>query len=590
MNKVGDIVDSNSIDYSVFGLGFEEGNKGCFKRYLLEQLKKQLPGMHISNTIPDQSDVMIINLDAQSVRVLEKKIPADDSYVIMIVHDLTRSTLPYLKLADHVVYINEVQKFVCEGFLELNYPSSVLPYPFGEELSLKEERGNCFVYMEGDGFLLAGSYYENRMNQALQWHYDEKIKHYCFVFEVNSSAKGRFQEFKAKMSAMDARFRIYDAKEMAIEEIYALISQSFCGQLFKNEITLEQYLDALENSQSAILHDVLSESPILSAMRAMNIESGPSLEKTFYNYNFKKKGSWRDWYNLMDQLLKEVGQVSMAKAKAISAIEVDALPDLNIIYGKPLVNDYVFSICFRNQKEKIIRCLDSIKNQAGNHDFGIAIVSDKSSDGSIKKILDYVQNCGIDVCLVDNQERKYASRNFYNVVHSLVLNDESIIMEVDGDDFLAGNDVLTILDSYYKKGALKTNGSYKMYPEDQIFASVKGIDFNHQNYDVSNPWSLRCTSWLHLRTAKRFLLRQVELKYFLERQSKKWLMDRHDSAVQPRVIELAGEKALFVKEILYNYDVSGDNHDHSGDSIDKLIIEDYKKTDKLYYPLSLSYM
>ena len=587
---MGDVVPLNSTDYTIFGLGFEEGNKSCFKRYLLEQFKKKLPGIEISNTVPDQSCIAIINLDKQSLPILEKTIPTDDSYVVLILHDLTRSTIPYLKIADHVVYINEVQKFVCEGVLDLNYPSSVLPYPFGEELP-KGRSENCFVYMEGDGFLLDDSYYENRIQQALQWHHDENIKRYCFVFEVNSSAKQRFQEFKVKMSATDSRFRMYDSKEMTVEEIYALLNESFCGQLFKNEITLEQYLDALENSQSAILHDVLSASPILAVMRAVNIETSPSIEKTFYNYNFKKTGAWSDWHNLINHLLKEdVHEVRLAKTKAISTIEVDSLSDLNILYGKPLVNDYVFSICFRNQEEKIIRCLDSIKNQAGNKDFGIVMVSDKSSDNSVKKILDYIQDCGIDICLVDNQERKYASRNFYNVIHSLVSNDESVIMEVDGDDFLSGNDVLTTLDSYYSKGAWKTNGSYKMYPEGQLFANDKGVEFNHQNYDVSNPWSLRCTSWLHLRTAKRFLLQQVELKYFLERKSKKWLTDRHDSAIQPRVIELAGEKAVFVKEILYCYDVSGENHDHSGDSIDKLIFEDYKKTDKLYYPSSLSYM
>ena len=83
------------------------------------------------------------------------------------------------------------------------------------------------------------------------------------------------------------------------------------------------------------------------------------------------------------------------------------------------------------------------------------------------------------------------------------------------------------------------------------------------------------------------MVKSIEIDYFLERKSKEWLTDRHDSIIHSKLIELAGDKTAFIEDILYSYDVSGDNHDHEGDDNGKEILRTYKKIDKMYYPLTL---
>jgi len=580
----------NSIDTSalkIYGIGFDETNKACFNKNLLEQLLVDLPGMEIINTIPNDADVLIINLNKKfTYSIFQSNTPPENCFVILIAHEITRTTLSILKFADHIIYTNDLQQYVCEESLELEYNSSVLPYAFGETIASKSKNSNCIVYFEGDDFLLNESHYESRLKQTLEWYPTEEIETYYVLVEVAPSEGQRFEQFKINAEGWEPRFKIYNSREFTPEQIYDLIGNSMCGQLFKNEITLEQYITNLENKEPWILNETLSESPILSAFRSANIQVVPSLEKTFYNFNLKNTSTWNDWRNEIRKILNESYAKSTANKKQTKAgIVIDTIEDLNIVLGKPLTNDYILSVCFRNQEAKIIRCIQSLINQAGDYDFGISIISDCSTDKSIDLILDFLKDIKIDVCVVSNTDRKYAARNLYNVAHSIVTNDESVIIEVDGDDFLAGNHVISTMDTYYKNGALKTNGSFKFYPEDQSGAPVAQTDYS-TNFDTSRPWSYEyCASWVPLRTVKRHLICQLEVDYFLEKKTKQWLREGDDSATQPRMIELAKDKFVFVKDILYCYDRSGMDHEVMMDNSGEEIFKSYKKMDKFHHLL-----
>ncbi len=573
----------------IYGIGFDPINKSCYKKYLLEKLKEEI-NLKIVNDIPESAEVAIINIDRQTISaILEKSIPNDNCFTILIVHEVSRSIIPFLKLANHVIFINEIQEFICNEYLNISHPSTVLPYFYKKTEKEETRKNDFFIYFEGENLRSEVSYYLELIEFLMHEKKDLDIEHFHLFYEVDSAQIEKFSEFQQQLAAKDSRIKTYNSKNLDIDELFLIMTQCNYGQLFKNETTLIQYLNLVEEGSPSVMHETLAESPILNLMQHSGMRIVTGATKSFYNFNYLKRSDLKDWTSGIQTLINEnYNSYLSEKSRVEKNVTIDQLQDLNIVWGKPLTNNFVFSICFRNQENKIIRCLESIVNQKENN-FGIVLISDCSGDRSVQTILDYIQNLKIDICLVDNEDRKYASRNFYNVIHSLVQNDESVIIEVDGDDFLAGDHVLSTLNNYYKAGAIKTNGSYEMYPADQTFTTKAQIEFNHQNYDTSRPWSIYCTSWLHLRTAKRHLLKKIELKYFLERKSKKWLMDRHDSAIQPRIIELAGNKAVFVKEILYYYDVSGENHDHSTESQDQIILEDYKKMDKMYYPLSLTY-
>ena len=581
------LISTTSIDPSslkIYGVGFDETNQACFNKNILEQLAIEFPTMEIKNTIPDDAEVLIVNLNKKfTYSIFQNSLPHENCFVILIAHEITRDTLSILKFADHIIYSNDLQQYLCEEALELKYNSSVLPYAFGEKILPQSNNTNCIVYFEGDDFLLDESYYQSRMELALEWHPSETTKKYYTLFEVSPSERSRFEKFKTKTEKWDARFNLINSRELTPTYIYDLISKSNCGQLFKNEITLEQYITTLENKEPWILNETLSESPILAAFRNANLKVVPTLEKTFYNFNLKNTATWNDWTNEIKKILDDsYAQTLLSKKNITESIVIDSVQDLNIILGKPLHNNYILSVCFRNQESKIIRCIESLVSQAGNYDFGVSIISDCSTDNSVNLVLDFFQNVKLDVCVVDNKDRKYAARNLYNVAHSIVTNDESVIIEVDGDDFLAGDHVIHTIDTYYKKGALKTNGSFKFYPEEQ---SAAPIDYSTK-FDTARPWSYEyCTSWVPLRTVKRQLICQLEVDYFLEKKSKQWLREADDSATQPRMIELAKDKFMFVKEILYCYDRTGMDHETMMDSSGEEIFNSYKKMDKIYHLL-----
>lgn len=579
----------NTQELNIYGIGFNEQIACCFKKELLNGIRPFISKMEITNDIPTDADVIILNLDvANSIPLLQKSLPADDCFVIVIAHEITRKTLPYIKLADHVVFINQIQHYLCDEFLNLNIEShTIFPYPFGSEVDTAHDLKNAFVYFEGDQFSFEENDFLIRAELILQYLPIPEITQFHFVIE-HWDENENFETLQKQLNKLDKRITAINANELAYDELIELISTCPYGHVFKKEITIEMYVEAMENQQAFILFDALEESPVLAAMMNLSVAMNPSYEKSFYNYTNSQHNNWQNWGNEINDIIStKYTDSKKQKEKARTQITKDQLTDLNIIAGQPLVNNYVFSICFRNQEDKIERCIESIINQTGNHDIGLAIVSDQSTDDSCIRITQLLKDKNIDFVLVDNKDRKYASRNYYNVAHLLTQNDEAVISEVDGDDFLASNEVVSILDGYYKKGALKTNGSYQMYPKEQTFTSQEELQLNHDHFDPAKPWYLdQCTAWLHLRTAKRHLICKVEIDHFLERKSKKWLTDRHDTAVQPRIIELAGEHAVFVKEVLYNYDVSGENHDHSGDDAEQNLIVSYQKYDTIYYPIA----
>ena len=241
--------------------------------------------------------------------------------------------------------------------------------------------------------------------------------------------------------------------------------------------------------------------------------------------------------------------------------DIDTFDDIHVITGEPLSNRYVFVVNFRNQKKKIFRCIDSILNQNKNYDFGIAVTDDCSDDDSVRIALEILKDSGVDHIVTQTRERKYSAKNLYNAVHLLVSNPETVIIEVDGDDFLYSDKVLETIDEHYSLGILKTFGNFITYPD-----KWEEMEENTRNIDINMPWHQgKCSSWLPLRSFKKYLFEKVELDYFLDKRDKTWLKISDDASINPRMMELAEGKVQFIKEHLYAYDVSGTEHDIGDD-------------------------
>ena len=257
--------------------------------------------------------------------------------------------------------------------------------------------------------------------------------------------------------------------------------------------------------------------------------------------------------------------------------EIDELCDLNVLYGKPLSCDYVFAVCFRNQTWKLQRCIESICSQSGGLSFGIALVDDASEDKSESDQLQFVtgtlDRLQIPYVLVKNKSRKYLCQNLYNISASLVENPDSVIIQVDGDDYLIDNSVLGKLDAYYAQGAEMTFGSFDAIGSDSVEHNVEAWT-RVQDVNLDAPWDVDlCCSWMHLKTYRKSLFDRVPKVYFLENNGKNWLKTGEDISVQPKMAELAHGNVIYIKEPLYVYDLSGSNHEIKDVSKPEYIVE-----------------
>ena len=112
-----------------------------------------------------------------------------------------------------------------------------------------------------------------------------------------------------------------------------------------------------------------------------------------------------------------------------------------------------------NCEKWISNTITSIKLQT-YEDFECCIINDMSTDNTVDVIRDSI---GLDrrFKFIDNTEKKYALKNIYDGIKFISSNDEDILITVDGDDWLADNQVLKTVNNVYESTAcLMTYGNF----------------------------------------------------------------------------------------------------------------------------------
>ncbi len=533
----------------------------------------------------EDADLLIITVDGQtSIPFLEKTQLPEKPLKLFLVHTLIGAVIPFLKEADYIIYLGCNQKEIVEKLLDVSFRSEHSYFP-GSTPVISEDRQDMFFY------------FPNPLSAEVEPSFVEFVKEARTSFDDATGTARLIMNVEDDMLEEFARFKeencsgieCYRKQDISLEEIKNFVLNSKIGECFTLEMSSEQLKEYLEVIDTALLYIPQKADPIIEEVarckvRVWSVFEGPMRQPLMDGHSFV---SFENFAERIKNISGEVAaEIREEQKHRIDNTEVDTIDTINIAAGAPLTNDYVFSICFRNQEEKVIRAIDSICSQKGGIDCGIAIVDDCSTDRSTEKIIERLEGSGVDFVLVQNRKRRFASRNFYNVIHLLVDSEESVLIELDGDDFLVDDQVLIAVDEAYRDGALKTSGSFTVFP-DMSSPVAKEIFTKHGAMDFSRPWSIvACNTWLPLRSAKMSILRQIEIDYFLERYNKQWLPDRHDAITQSRAIELAGpDRCRFIDKPLYVYDLSGADHDH-GDH------EEYDRTDhliKLYRDLDRYY-
>ena len=208
-----------------------------------------------------------------------------------------------------------------------------------------------------------------------------------------------------------------------------------------------------------------------------------------------------------------------------------------------------FIVCVWNAEKYIKNCIRTLKSQQDT-DFEVYLIDDVSTDSSvdiIKQLIDSDDRFK----LIVNKSKKFKLRNLDELIETF--DDEDIVIELDGDDFLLNSNVVgDIRKIYSDKKVWLTNGSF-MYTNGDSGFSQK-----------CNPNTVRKDPFRfsHLRTWKTFLWKAIP-KNYLRDDNGEYFKSAADVAYTFSLLELAGEENYrFLPELYYVYNAESPYNDH----------------------------
>lgn len=208
-----------------------------------------------------------------------------------------------------------------------------------------------------------------------------------------------------------------------------------------------------------------------------------------------------------------------------------------------------FVVCVWNAEKYIKNCIRTLKSQK-DEDFQVYIIDDLSTDSTVEVVKSLIKD-DKRFNLIINQEKKFKLKNLDELITTF--DDEDIVIELDGDDFLLNSNVVgDIRKVYSDKKVWLTNGSF-MYTNGDPGFSQK-----------CNPNTVRkdVFRFSHLRTWKTFLWKSIP-KDYLRDDNGEFFKSAADVAYTFSLLELAGEENYrFLPELYYVYNAESPYNDH----------------------------
>ena len=209
----------------------------------------------------------------------------------------------------------------------------------------------------------------------------------------------------------------------------------------------------------------------------------------------------------------------------------------------------------RNAQQWIAKCIDSVASQHYDGDWSCMIIDDASTDGTpaqIESFLDTHQPAIRSKFKTSmNTTRQGALANFLKGFKELGADQEpeSVLVQLDGDDWLYGPVVFQIIRSVYEHpGCWMTWGNYLEWPTGApgMARDIPAEWHASMNYR-SKPWVMS-----HLRTFKSHLWSSIKDEDLRDGNGN-YFMTTCDLAMMFPMIEMAGERSLFIPNILHCY-------------------------------------
>ena len=159
--------------------------------------------------------------------------------------------------------------------------------------------------------------------------------------------------------------------------------------------------------------------------------------------------------------------------------------------------------------------------------------------------------------------------------------DKSIIVTVDGDDYLKNDQVLNKLNKIYKDDVWMTYGNFENFQGHKA-----GWVYKYPNFIIENNL-FREYDWLgtHLRTYRKELFMKIDINDF--KRNGNWMSTTGDQAFMIPMLEMAGKKSYFIDEPLYVYNDLLESNDSNQNRNKQIEMSDYiRKYKKKYKPIN----
>ena len=224
-----------------------------------------------------------------------------------------------------------------------------------------------------------------------------------------------------------------------------------------------------------------------------------------------------------------------------------------------------------NCRNWIQRNLNSACHQEYDN-FDIIYIDDASTDSTAEILKEYKKD---NLEIIINPFNKGKMENLFNVINSA--KDNTIILILDGDDWLVHTDVLKILNDVYKSDDVwMTNGSYIIEPTKEVVSPQIN----------SSYWKgeIRKKSWefSHLGTFRKKLFCKIKRKDLMNKQGEFWTTTS-DQAVMWPMAEMCGpDHFKVIENILYVYNRLNPLSDDRAHRKDQLVTEQIIRNKKSY--------
>ena len=229
-------------------------------------------------------------------------------------------------------------------------------------------------------------------------------------------------------------------------------------------------------------------------------------------------------------------------------------------------NRFVFIIPFRNVKDYIEQCANSIINQ--NYKNWLAIFCDDESDDNT------INNIPADERFIirRNEKRITALPNIHNGIIESNLNDDDIICLLDGDDFLYRNDSLDIINKLYQDDTLLTYGQY-IWPNGAIGHCMPYTEETFKTLRNGGYWASHMKTFKY-KLYKEILIQDTNLNCYKDKDENFYTITS-DVAIMTPLMEIAGlENIKFNNEAIYGYRVHAQNDAFVSPALQKLVAEE----------------